>query len=71
MKIRINAKEVTSYHYDVEVPVKFGENVSRSAVKNLVHTWIQNNYDNFDFELDENSHHFEWTSWEEVANDTV
>lgn len=67
MKIRINAKEVTSYHYEVEVPCEFNDNVSRSAVKNLVHTWIQNNYDNFDFELDENSHHFEWTSWEEVA----
>ena len=29
MKIRINAQEVTSYHYDVEIPVKFGKDVSR------------------------------------------
>lgn len=67
MKIRINAQEVTSYHYDVEIPVKFGENVSRAVIKDVVHTWINNNYSNFDFKLDENSHTFEWTTWEEVA----
>lgn len=67
MKIRINAQEVTSYHYDVEIPVKFGKDVSRAVIKDIVHTWIDNNYSEFDFELDENSHAFEWTTWEEVA----
>ena len=58
MKIRINAQEVTSYHYDVEIPVKFGKDVSRAVIKDVVHTWIDNNYSEFDFELDENSHTF-------------